>query len=40
MLTQVQLERATKQFQQHLKANLGDRRVIATLAELISDKSV
>ena len=40
MLPQIQLQRTTKQLKQHLKANLRNSRIIATLAKLITDKSI
>jgi hypothetical protein len=38
--TQVRLERAREQLQQHLEADLGDGRVVAALAELVADEGV
>jgi hypothetical protein len=40
MLSQIQLERTPKQLQQHLKATLGNSRVIPALAELIANESI
>lgn len=40
MLSQIQLKRTSKQLQQHLKARLGNSRVVPTLAELIANKSI
>jgi hypothetical protein len=40
MLAQIQLQRPSKQFQQHFKADLRNRRVIPAFAELITDKCV
>ncbi len=38
--TQVRLQDAAEQLQQHLEANLGDGRVVATLALLVADEGV
>jgi hypothetical protein len=40
MLAQIQLQSTAKQLKQHLKADLSDSRVVATLAKLITDKSI
>jgi hypothetical protein len=40
MLSQIQLQRASKQLQQHLKARLGNSRIVPALAELIADKGI
>jgi hypothetical protein len=37
---QIRLERATKQLEQNLKADLGNGRIVAALAELVADKGV
>lgn len=37
---QVRLQHAPKQLQQHLKAHLGDGRVVAALAQLVADEGV
>jgi len=39
-LSQIRLEHAPKQLQQHLEADLGDGRVVAALAELVADEGV
>lgn len=40
MIAQIQLQGAPKQLEQHLKADLGNSRIIPTLAELITDKGI
>jgi hypothetical protein len=40
MLTQIELQGAPKQLEQHLKADLGNSWIISTLAELITDKCI
>lgn len=40
MIAQIQLQGAPKQLKQHLKADLGNSRIIPTLAELITDKGI
>jgi hypothetical protein len=40
VLAQIQLQSATKQLEQHLKANLGNSRIVPALAELIADKGI
>lgn len=40
MLSKIQFQRSSEQFQQHLKAGLAYGRIVTTLAELITDKSV
>jgi hypothetical protein len=40
VLAQIQLQSATKQLEQHLKANLGNSRIVPALAELITDKGI
>lgn len=37
---QVRLQSPSKQLQQHLKANLGDGRVISSFAQLVPDEGV
>lgn len=40
MIAQIQLQGAPEQLEQHLKADLGNSRIIPTLAELITDKGI
>lgn len=40
MISQIQLQRTTKQLQQHLKAHLANRGVIPPLAEFVADKRI
>lgn len=40
MLSKIQLQRTPKQLQQHLKARLGNSRVVPALAKFITNESI
>jgi hypothetical protein len=40
VIAQIQLQRASKQLQQHLKADLGNGRIVPSFAELIPNKRI